>query len=186
MTDSLGGAVHPEPVEAELFAYGRQVAPLLWAFVALAAIEMAVVHLLLWHWSRALALVLGGLSAATLVWLVALLLSFRRRPVEIGPRSLRVRTGFLIDAEVRLADIAFVQSGYASADYMPGGLLKASLLAYPNAVVLLRRDVSLPGPFGRKRNVHAVALAVDEPARFLARLERRVKQAVEKDGTLAA
>jgi hypothetical protein len=160
---------------AELFPYHRQLSPMLWVLVAIGLGEMGVVHLFLWHWSRPLALGLGTLSAAALVFLVALILSFRRRPIEIGPASLRIRAGLLVETEVPLAEIAFAQNGYAPADYMPGSLLKASLLAHPNALVLLRRDIDLAGPFGRTRRVHAVALAVDEPARFLTALNTRLK-----------
>jgi hypothetical protein len=42
-------------------------------------------------------------------------------------------------------------------------------------VILLRRDIPLAGPFGRRRIVHAVAVAVDEPARFIAALNRLAK-----------
>ena len=175
MTDSSEGDGQPKSSAVESFAYHRQLSPLLWALLALGVIEMGAVHLLLWHWSHAVSLVLLSLSGLALVWLVLLLLSMRRRPVEIGPDGLRVRTGFLIDARVPWSEIAYVQSGYAPADYMPGSLLKASLVSFPNAVVLLRRDISLPGPFGRTRSVHAVALAVDEPGRFLAAMNQRLK-----------
>jgi hypothetical protein len=181
MAESVGEDPRGESAGTQLFPYGRRLAPMLWALVALAAIEIGVVHLLLWHWSRALALTLGGVSAAALIWIVALILSFRARPVEVGPRGVRVRTGFVIDSDIAYGEIAFVQSGYASADYMPGSLLKASLLAYPNAVLLLRRDIDLAGAFGRKRRVHAVALAVDEPSRFLAAVERRLNAPTAED-----
>jgi hypothetical protein len=177
MIDSTGGDVHPKFEGAERFAYHRRLSALLWALVAIGIVEAGVVHLLLFHFSRVLALVLLALTAFALVWLVALLLSFRGRPVELSAARLRVRTGFLLDADIPLDEIAFGQNGFAPADYMPGSLLKASLLAYPNAVVLLRRDIPLPGPFGRRKVVHAVALAVDEPARFLAALKRRLEEA---------
>jgi hypothetical protein len=187
MAESQGEAAQPKRGGSELFPYHRQLSPMLWVLVALATVEIAALHLLLWHWSRVLTLILGGGSAAALVFLVALILSFRARPVALGETSLRVRVGFLVDADVPLSEIAFAQSGFTPADYMPGALLKASLLAYPNAVVLLRRDIDLPGPFGRLRPVHAVAVAVDEPARFLLAIGARVKHGpASAEGALAA
>jgi hypothetical protein len=159
---------------------------MLWALTAILIVEMALVHLLVSRWSGSAALVLGILSGATLVSLVALILSFRSRPVLLGPDGLRVRTGFLLDAHVPLEEIAFAQSGFAPADYMPGGLLKANLLNAPNVVVLLRRDVDLPGAFGKTRRVHAVALALDEPGRFLPAIDAIVKAAATDRSTLAA
>jgi hypothetical protein len=186
----LGGTEEcgaPATEDAEtLFPNARQLAPMLWAFLAIGVVELAAVHLIVWQWSRAAALLLSGLSGAALLFALALLLSFRGRPVALHRDSLRVRTGFLIDAEIPLSEIAYVQSGYATADYMPGSLLKTSLLASPNAVVLLRRDIDLPGPFGKVRRVHAAALAVDEPARFLAAVSTRLKQGAPTNGVLAA
>ena len=176
MADSVGEPAQPKLKSRESFAYGRQLAPMLLALVAIGAVELLAVHFLLWHLSRPLTFVIGGISAAALLFLVALILSFRGRPVLLDERGLRVRAGFLLDAEVPLGEIAFAQSGFAPADYMPGSLLKASLLSYPNAVVLLRRDIDLPGPFGRIRRVHAVALAVDEPVRFLLAIGTRVNR----------
>lgn len=175
MTDSSGEDAPPKPEGRERFAYGRQLSPLLWAFVAITLIEMSAVHPLLWHWSRSVSLTLLALNLTVLVSLFALLFSFRSRPVEVDARSLRVRAGFLIDTHVPLSEIAYVQGGDAPADYMPGSLLKTSLLTHPNAMILLRRDIVLPGPFGRPRSVHAVALAIDEPARFLAAINQHLK-----------
>jgi hypothetical protein len=186
MAESQGESAPSNQAGAQSFAYHRQLSPMLWAFAAIVVVEMAVVHLLLSRWSAGAALALGIVSAATLVGLVALILSFRPRPVLLGPAGLRLRTGFLIDAHVPIDEIAFAQSGFAPADYMPGGLLKASLLNAPNVVVLLRRDVDLPGPFGKTRRVHAVGLAVDEPALFLAAIGAAVKRSPADGRSLAA
>jgi hypothetical protein len=177
MADVEGGTARPWAEAAELFHYRRQVAPMLWVFAALAFVELGVIHLLLSHWSRAAAYVLDAVSGAALLALLALIFSLRRRPVQLGPEGLRVRAGWLIDAPIPLDEIAFAQSGYAPADYVDGSLLRASVLAQPNVLVLLRRDIDLPGPLGRTRHVHAVALALDEPARFLLALNTLVKSA---------
>jgi hypothetical protein len=171
----MGEAARPKSTGTELFSYHGQLSPMLWLFAVIAFIEVAIVHLLVAQWSRAAAIVFDGAGGAAFVAIIALLLSLRRRPVELNSSSLKVRTGLLLQAEVPLGEIAFAQSGFAPADYMPGSLLKASLLSPPNVLVLLRRDVDLPGPLGRRRRVHAVALALDEPARFLLALNTRIK-----------
>lgn len=186
MADSQGAVAPSQDGGAQLFAYHRQLAPIFWAFTAIVVIEMGVVHLLLARWSGAAALALGVLSGATLLSLVALILSFRRRPVVLGPEGLRVRAGFLVDAHVPMDEIAFAQSAFAPADYMPGGMFKASLLNSPNVVVLLRRDVKLPGPFGQACSVHAVGLALDEPGRFLAAIAAAIKTDAADRSVLAA
>jgi len=185
MADCDGAMGHPRPDRDERFHYHRHVAPMLWAFAALGLIELSVVHLLLAHWSRTAAYALDVLSGGALLTLLALLFSLRSRPVLLGPGGLHIRLGFLIDAPLPLDEIAFAQSGYAPADYMPGSLLKANLLAQPNVLVLLRRDIDLPGPFGRTQRVHAVALALDEPARFLLALNTRAKNAAAEASAAA-
>src|SRR4051812_34621068 len=124
MTDFDGAVAHPRPNREERFHYHRQVAPMLWAFAALGLIELSVVHLLLSHWSRAAAYALDVLSGGALLTLLALLFSLRSRPVVLGAGGLHIRLGFLIDAPLPLDEVAFAQSGYAPADYMPGSLLK--------------------------------------------------------------
>jgi hypothetical protein len=185
MADDEGGTARPKPADPDLFAYHRQLAPMLWVFAALALVEIGVVHLLLSNWNRVAALLLDCVGGAALVALLALLFSLRRRPVELGS-SLKVRAGFLLAADVPLGEIAFAQSGFAPADYMPGSLLKASLIASPNVLVLLRRDIDLPGPLGRSQRVHAIALALDEPARFLLALNTRVKSGAAAEPMAAA
>src|SRR5438309_11368812 len=176
MAESQGESAPSQQAGVQRFTYYRHMSPLLWALAAILMVEMAVVHLLLSRWSTAAALALGIVSAVTLLGLVALILSFRSRPVLLTPEGLRLRTGFLMDTHVPIDEIAFAQSGFAPADYMPGGLLKASLINAPNIVVLLRRDIDLAGPFGKTRRVHAIGLALDEPARFLAALGAAVKR----------
>jgi hypothetical protein len=186
MAESQGESAPSQQAGVQRFAYHRQLSPMLWAFVAVIVLEMVVVHLLLSRWSAGAAVALGIVSAAALIGMVALILSFRSRPVLLGPAGLRLRTGFLIEAHVPMDEIAFAQSGFAPADYMPGGLLKASLLNAPNVVVLLRRDVDLPGPFGKRRRVHAIGLALDEPARFLAAIGAAAKRTAAEGSSLAA
>jgi hypothetical protein len=185
MAVSGGEAAREADRDVVRFPCHRQLAPMLWALIAIGLVEIGLVHLFVWHWNRPLALAVGAISLAALLFLVALSLSFRSRPIEMRRGGLRIRAGLLLDIEVPLAEIAFAQSGAAPADYMAGSLLKASLLASPNVIVLLRRDIDLLAPFGRKRRVHAVALAVDEPTRFLMALNARVKEEGVREGAAA-
>lgn len=186
MAEDQGETAHPRGRGAELFHYHRQLAPMLWVFAALAFVELGVIHLLLWHLNHIAAYAVDLVSGGALLLILALLAAMPSRPVELDAAALRVRVGPLIDARVPLDEVAFAQSGYAPADYMPGSLFKASLLAHPNVVVLLRRDIDLPGPLGRPRRVHAVALALDEPARFLLALNTRAKSAAAAETSVAA
>jgi hypothetical protein len=60
------------------FSYHNSIAPMMWVFVALGAIELAVVHFLLSFWSPIATLILWAVTLLSLVWMVALIRSFRR------------------------------------------------------------------------------------------------------------
>jgi hypothetical protein len=151
------------------FSYHRAIAPMLWAFVALASIELVVVHLLLAHWSRTAALILSALSLATIVWLVGVIRGFRRLPVLLTPDALVMRVGALKGAAVPLGDVAGLRASWDAEWLRRRDVLNLALIAYPNVVVELRRPV----PIG-KRAVTAIAHRLDDPLAFAAALVRAV------------
>jgi hypothetical protein len=150
------------------FSYARSVAPLLWAFVALAGTEMLVVHLLVALLvSPVLALVLTVASLATIAWLVLLIRSFRRLPVLVGDETLVMRTGFLLQIEVPRASVAGLRGAFTRAELKQAGVLNLALLAFPNVLV----ELGAPLPHGRRgKPVRAIAHRLDDPDGFRAAL----------------
>lgn len=148
----------------EAFSYHRAVAPMMWAFVALAAIELVVVHLLISHWSRAAALVLSVLTLGSVGWLIGVIRSFRRLPVLITADTLVMRVGTLRGVTVPLAQVAGLRPTWDGAALKRRDVLNLALIAYPNVVI----DLKAPLP-GRRRIV-ALAHRLDEPAAFGAAL----------------
>jgi len=83
---------------AEAFAYHRQIAPLLGAFIFVSAIELPVVHLLIpWDTVR---LVVLFLSIWGLLWMVGLLASMKVFPHLLDDAGMRIRYGTSIDVFV--------------------------------------------------------------------------------------
>ena len=132
----------------------------------LSAIEIAVYHLLLGHWSRTATFVMFILSDVGFVYLVGLIKSFRFRPVLLTPEGVRVRAGFLIDQLVPLDAIVAVEGGFTGEEVRDPETFNAALLAWPN--IMLQLDRPLPrrsllkkrGPFVR------VAFRLDDPEPF--------------------
>ena len=94
------------PSDAVAFAYIGAVAMLLWAFIAVSAIELVVLHLLLpWETVRVIADVL---SLGGLVWMLGFMASFKVHPHLVGDSGLRVRHGAATDITVPWDAIATI------------------------------------------------------------------------------
>jgi hypothetical protein len=156
--------------ESLRFGYSRSLAPTMWVFVALAAIELFVVHFLVSIWSVTAALILSVLTLAAMAWLVALVLSFKRRPVIVERGVLLFRTGTLMSMRVDPADVAAVRRDFSSEALKRRGVLDFAMLSYPNILVELRRPVQR----GRKRPVDGLAHCLDDPDGFAVALNRLV------------
>jgi hypothetical protein len=78
------------PEDARAFAYHKHLTPMCATLLILSAIEIAVYHLLVGHWSRAAAVVMFILSDVGFVYLLGLIKSFRFRPVLLTPEGVRV------------------------------------------------------------------------------------------------
>lgn len=168
MTGAAGEFRPSGPTAA--FSYHRSVAPMLWVFVALASTELLVVHALLSHWFPQTALVLSGLSLATVIWLVAAIRSFRRLPVLIEADALTMRVGLLKSYRVPLADIVGLRESWTAEELKARQVANLALIAWPNIWI------DLAGSVGR-RGVTAIAHKLDEAAAFKAALNERLPRA---------
>lgn len=162
------------PVDARAFGYHKHLTPTCETLLILSAIEIAVYHLLLGHWSRTATIVMFVLSDVGFVYLVGLIKSFRFRPVLLTPEGVRVRAGFLIDQLVPLDAIAAIEGAFTGDEVRDATTLNAALLAWPNIMLrlgrpLLRRSfLKKRGPFVR------VAFRLDDPEEFTRLLEWRL------------
>ncbi len=154
------------------FSYHRGVAPMLWVLFALAAVEAAVVHLLVALWSPIAALLLSLLSLSAMVWLVLFIRSLSRCPVLLGEGVLSWRCGGLRRVDVPLAQVAGVRDAWDGALIKARDTFNGALIAYPNMVVELRVPVRL----GR-REIRRLAHRLDAPEVFAAALVERLRGA---------
>ena len=137
---------------------------MLWVFLALAGIELVVGHLLLaLLLGRIAAIVITLLTVASLVWFIGVIASMKRLPVTLDRQVLVLRIGTLRSVTVPVGDIADVRLHWEPGVLKQPGVLKLSLLAYPNVLIDLCR------PIGRTT---AVAHRLDDPAGFAAAVRR--------------
>lgn len=139
---------------------------MMWAFVAVAGVELVVTHLLVALWRPGVALVLSALTVPGVVWLIGVIRSFRRLPVVIEQDRVVMRTGTLMRVDVPRGQVAGLQEVWDSQTFKARGARKLSLLAYPNVVVALDPPVA-----GRRGPIRLVGHRLDDPGAFRTAIE---------------
>jgi hypothetical protein len=162
------------PANARAFAYHRHLTPMCAALLILSAIEIAVYHVLVRHWSHTATIVMFILSDVGFVYLVGLIKSFRFRPVLLMPEGVRVRAGFLIDQLVPLDAIIAVERGFASEEVRDSATLNAALLAWPNILLRLDRPLHRRSLLKKRDPFDRIAFRLDDPELFIRLLMGRL------------
>lgn len=169
------GAGQRTALPGAAFAYHRAVAPMLWVLVAIATVEISVVHLLVALWSGRVALILSFISLGSLLWLLGFIRSLRRFPVIIGPDGLDWRCGSLRAMTVRQADVAAIRDdGWTLAAIKAAGCFNAALVAHPNIVIELRAPM-----MWRRRPIRYLAHRLDDPQTFRAAFDAWLESGTE-------
>ena len=151
----------------EAFSYHKAISPMIWVLIGLSTVELVVVHLLLAHWWPRVAIVVAAVAAATIVWLVMVVRSFRRMRVVLDADRLLMRVGRLYSVSVPTDHISGLRSSCDGAALKRRHVLNLALVAYPNVVV----DLTAPIAVGRRR-ISTIAHRLDDPAGFAAALNR--------------
>jgi hypothetical protein len=151
-----------------------------WGAVLL-ALSMAVLvesfatHVLVARLSTRVAWVLTALSAYGLLWLLGDYRALVLRPTLLGPTALRLRIGTRWQLDVPLRDISAVRP-YVPEGARSEGFRRATVLGPPTHTLLLRRPLSLEGPFGIRRMASSLGVAMDQ-ADFIEVLRARLPKA---------
>jgi len=157
-----------QPAAPLLFSYSRALAPPLWAFACIMAIELVVVHLLVSALSsRIAAAILSIVSLVVLVWTILFILSFKRLPVLVDESGVTMRLGSLRTVLAPRDRIAGVRTGWPGEALKRRTVLNLALINYPN--VMLDLD---PPLVGRRRAIAAITHRLDDPAGFVAAVGR--------------
>lgn len=162
------------PPDATAHGYHRYLTPMLATFVGLQVIELAVVHLLVSLWNETVALVLLAVSVWGLVWLVALMKSFRLFPVLLTSHSLRVRSGTIVDVDIPFPRISHVDAQIDGERLKAKTTLNLAVMSSPNVCVRLSESVTYSTFLGGEKSIDMIALRLDEPAIFVAELQEKL------------
>jgi hypothetical protein len=136
-------------------------AGILYTIIFLSIIETTAVDFVLRVHHRFAANVLLALGAFAALWLLGFARAVQLRPILVSSEMLHLRMGLQWMLDVPRANIASIDYGRTKAPRKgtPGYLRMAP---QPNAILTLREPMQACGPYGIRRDVTHVGLAIDD------------------------
>jgi hypothetical protein len=146
---------------------------LLIGFIMVILIEMVGLHFLLAKWSSVLAWVLTGLSFYTAIQVFAFIKSLSQRPVSINANSITLRYGIMGETQIPFSDIDSITLSQKEleTDKLTKTLSPFGELESHNIILNLKRENTLVGLYGFKKQYTVLAFYLDEPESFRIELE---------------
>jgi hypothetical protein len=136
----------------------------LFGLVAVASvIEIVPMHLVLTHWSRAVAWVATALGVYAAVWLLGLSRAFRLRPTLVADGGLDIRYGLVFRLRVLREAIESVRR-FEAADKRSAIVVPSR--SEPSVCIDLVRPLKAEAMFGIRKQVRRIALSPDDAAAF--------------------
>jgi hypothetical protein len=141
---------------------------LAWGLALVAAVEGAVLHLLLAHAHPRLAWTLTALTAYSVLWIAGHRRAAVRRPCTLDGRAVTLRAGLRLTARLDVAAIAAVERPtWHTRPTRTATYLDAARPSAPNVVLTLRRPCVVTGALGLRRAVTGIGLALADPDAFV-------------------
>jgi len=148
----------------------------LWVVLMLVLVETAVLHILLMQWSVIAAWILSGISIYTGFQVFGMVRSLSKRPIAINEDALKLPYGIMASATIDYTNIASIE--LSSSDIEESDTIRRlsplSNLAPHNVIIHLNDCTTFKSLYGIKKTCKAIALHVDEPETFKAKLESKV------------
>lgn len=155
------------PAGAAAFSYHRRngFAALLYTAAALSVVEVLVVDLLVRPSHAQIANALLALDLLGFVWVIGFARAVQLRPILVMADRVVVRVGLQWSLEIPRTAIERVDFGRVGVP--PRGTPRwIRGIPQPNAVLSLREPLMAEGPYGARREVQFVALALDDRESF--------------------
>jgi len=157
------------------FSYAGAIAPIIWTFIVLSALEIPAFHLLLpWEPVRAVIDIAGAYG---LLWMISLLASVRVNPHAVTGEGLRVRHSITTDFTVPWDAIESVRARTRSIEksrtvQVDGDTLIIAIAHQTSVEVTLREPRSVRG-----HTVSSIHLYADDAAGLVQRVRARLDMA---------
>ncbi|MGY0236742.1 PH domain-containing protein [Longispora urticae] len=160
------------PAGEQPFGYAQAVAPVMWVFIVLSAIEIPAFHMLIpWKTVQGIGLVFGAWG---LFWMIGLLAALKTSPHTLGPDGIRVRNGFGVGVFIPWAQVAAVRPGRRTLErsrtiQADGDTLSLVVLSQTNVDIVLREPATLRRMRGETAPFTELRVFADDAAGFVAR-----------------
>jgi len=141
---------------------------LLVAIIFLVAIETVALHVLISKWNSIVGWILTFLSIYSALQIFGFLRSMLKRPISISNGKLYLRYGIMNESTIDLKDIASIEISSKDIE-LNNETRKLSFLGAlesHNIIIHLKRENTLIGLYGIKRNFKVLALHIDNKAKF--------------------
>jgi hypothetical protein len=181
----LGGWFRRAPAGGYSYLRGRPWAAIMGVVAFLVVVETTALHVVLAPHAPLAAWIASGSSLYALAWLAGDYHALRLGGLELGESALAIRFGLRWRTRVPWAAIAAVVVSDAPVERRARGardVLDCRVLR-TDVRLVLRTEVVALGPFGLRRTVREIALAVDAPERFAAEVRTRMRLAAPEGGS---
>lgn len=150
---------------------------LLGGFIMVIAIETIALHFLLAQWNIIIAWILTGLSIYTAVQVLGFAKALTRRPITITEKTLLLRYGIMNETQIPISDIDSVvlSKKELEKDKLTKTLSPLGELESHNVIINLKRENTLQGIYGIKKNFKTIGLHMDEANDFKERIENALQ-----------
>lgn len=138
-------------------------------FVFLIIIEAFAVHLLLQNYSSVAAWILTILSIYGMFQIFGIMRSLSKRPMEIGSNGLKLKYSIMAETHINFNNIESVESQTKESDDLKY-LSPFKDMEGHNVVITLKEPGEIIGFYGFKKEYQTLAIYLDEPKKFVERL----------------
>jgi hypothetical protein len=149
-------------------------------FIMVIGIETVALHFLLARWSIVAAWILTALSVYTAIQLFGFVKSLSKRPISIDKDSLTLKYGILNEVNIPFSDIDKIELSrkVLEKEELIKTLSPLGELESHNVIIHLKRENTLVGIYGIKKNFKTIGLHIDEPIEFKENVENALQQKI--------
>lgn len=166
-------ARHPtSPAGEQPFGYTAAVAPVMWGFTAVSAIEIPVLHLLIpWGPVRGVGLVFGLWG---LLWMTGITVALKIHPHTLGPQGIRVRNSFATSVFIPWSNVERVRFKHRNYEkgrtiQPDGDMLSLVVMSQTNVDIVLREPMTVRKVLGHTPPFTELRIFADDKTGFTTR-----------------
>ncbi len=150
----------------QAFSSARSELPMLYVLLALATVELSIVHMLVSLWSTTASRLLSLLTLVAIAQVAGMIVRIRRQPVALTDDGVIIRSakGFAVTLSwTGIADVQRLGFGPTPAG---AAYLQTALIAHPNVMITARQAFTVTRLW-RTVSAKSMTLRLDEPDAFV-------------------